>query len=452
MASGLALSAVDETLRAASIASSVPELARTSRDAWASNDDMFRDMFSNLIKSAGRIPFRDLLKLTGEWRLRNLNAMLNLTFVVTASERADEAVRYLLVAEEHLIRLESGSSLPALYTLSAAPKTSLNATIRELVNQVEDGRGIPLTNQILTVFVRFAIPVIAFDLGVFSLLLSNLVDFAAPSLAAQPELSMFAIVVVFGCVCYFAPLRPPPADGISIGLEPRNTALMAYWVSWFVVYWISSIRRMEPLQAFAGPEAERFCKFILHNGTIVQTFLPTLFSLCLVNGGLVLLHRLKDILRGKPLRDFQDMNHNHQPRVVLGLELIVSTLLLGISHDWMNDNPPFAEFRIQSEVLFFVVALAAITMLAINLIFAGRHADVRFLGRLVFYSFFLVDHWMVTPELRRCSRRFSMSYQSSKLWFAGGTALFAIFRPFLMAVMRLSLGFFRGTASASGNR
>ncbi|KAK4152358.1 hypothetical protein C8A00DRAFT_34945 [Chaetomidium leptoderma] len=278
IALGLALREVNESLNA--LGPGLPDHTRAHGDSWFADYDRSRGLFGKLSRSP-TTSLQPSLELIEAWRLSSLNSLLYLTPAIATHARADDAVRHLLVAEERLSRLEGGSQLPALYTLPESATASLTAITQELVQQVNDSQQRRYHSVSTGRFHGFLLAVVAFELRVFNIALSGVVDIVAPKFAQHPKLYICALAFVFSWLYY---LVPPQGrrSATNFVTHLKIIAIIAYWLAWLLMSSTPSIQPLTPSQAFAGPEAEGFCKLILHAAAARETFPITILALCLL--------------------------------------------------------------------------------------------------------------------------------------------------------------------------
>lgn len=235
VAFGLALREVDKSLNA--LDSALTDEVQLARDNWHTLYRGSRELFDGLSNSSMH-PLEESVGLIETWRLSSFRNLMHLVSAISTNHRASDAVREFLVAEEVLIRLESASRLPALYTLPESANATLEAIIQELEQQVlgngeERAQGVPLV-----LFRRTLLAVAALDLGVLSIAFSGIVDILAPAFAHQPKLCACALAFVFLCD---GRRKPFPFYKRARATRPRP-AVLVYWLLWPFIIWASNIK------------------------------------------------------------------------------------------------------------------------------------------------------------------------------------------------------------------
>lgn len=222
---GKAIREVDESLRA---------VASTMSDDWPTTYKLSREAFDRFSKSPA-FPLRDAMGLMESWRLSTLNTLLNRIALISNNERADTALRRLLVTEELLIRLEGRPNLPVLSTQPQSPIASLISLAKEVIHPIEmrdtqerrQGNAIEVV--LGTLLHVLAIPKFEDEDGVYAraiLYVIAMADLMRLYLETRPELCAFALA--FACLLYHYP--PPSRGGEIIPILGRSGGL-AVWRS-----------------------------------------------------------------------------------------------------------------------------------------------------------------------------------------------------------------------------
>jgi len=430
----LALHAVNESLTTTEAATN--HTIDILREHWSQGYRSSQELYAarNPLDSAALLSAS--MKRLEMLQLSSLGALLRLTSLVALEDKPADAIRHLLVAEELLARVASGTQLPALYSLPASSSPPLPAVIAEVLDQVQETIIEQGRNPYLAILYRGWTLFAADGLGCLALGFPTSLMVGSQVVPLQnPTLYVTTTALVFLSIFYLTPLQPPH---IRTARRPHSAAFLLYWISWILSYRASAIRPSDPYQAYAGTAPEQICKLTLYLGAARETFPTTLFALCLVEHAAMVFCKVFGTAR-KHNRPQWLQHRRYLSRVVficsiniIGSGLLIRLLRLNLPHP---SSPKYSDWK--GALPLFVLALAPAPLPSDRATFPTSSFWASQLALLcVVSSMDFTFH----PDYHRCAQRFALSYPGGswgpESWYTSWPTLISILQALLLPRLR----------------